>query len=89
MKTAQQWFSPGNEENGQEGKTTENLGNVNSDATTTPTTTATTTTTTTVTAAKRIDYNNNDDDDYYYDDSADGRPYRADVIDAVPPLAVR
>ena len=47
-------------------------------------TTTTTASTTTVTAGKRIDYN----DDYYYDDSED-RPYRADVIDAAKPLAVR
>ena len=95
MKTAQNWFSPGSEEEGQEPKTTENLESIFGDLSTTAGTTTTTTTASTASALKRVDYsdnsnnNNDDDDDYYYDDSSDGRPFRADVIDAVPPMAVR
>jgi len=85
MKTASHWFNPDGESNDiQESKTTENIAlSERNDNTETSTTT---TTTTTSAAGKKIDYS----DDYYYDDSEDNnRPYRADVIDAAKPLAVR
>ena len=89
MKTASQLFNfNGEEENSnndlQESKTTENIERAGTEASPAAFTTTTTATTTAVTAGKRIDYN----DDYYYDDSED-RPYRADVIDAAKPMAVR
>jgi hypothetical protein len=88
MKTAQHWFSPGEGEFGPEPKTTENIGyaNSNSNAQTTPRTTSTTTP---VSMSKSFDYDSNSHDDYYNDDYDDGRPYRAVVIDAVQPMAVR
>ena len=91
MKTAQQWFAPGGDggaEEGLEPKTTENIDFANVDSSTSP---ATTTTSTPSTLNKRIDYNNydDDDDDYYDDDAGEDRPYRADVVDAVKPMAVR
>jgi hypothetical protein len=87
MKTASQWFNPDGESNDiQESKTTENIALSERNDNTETSTTTSTATTTTSTAGKRIDYS----DDYYYDDSEDNnRPYRADVIDAVKPLAVR
>jgi hypothetical protein len=86
MKTASHWFNPDGESNDiQESKTTENIA-LSERNDNTETSTTTTTTTTTSAAGKRIDYS----DDYYYDDSEDNnRPYRADVIDAAKPLAVR
>ena len=85
MKTASHWFNPDGESNDvQESKTTENIALTERNDAETSTTTSTTTTT--ATAGKRIDYS----DDYYYDDGEDNsRPYRADVIDASKPLAVR
>jgi hypothetical protein len=86
MKTAQQWFSPG--EDSQEAKTTENIESAASDLSTPSTTISTTPTTTTPTALKRIDYSD-DDEDYYYDDANEDKPYRVDIFDAGQPMAVR